>query len=355
MLNLKFLRAILLMSAAGLAVLAPSAGALARSRREPVAEAPPPPAPVPPAGLSDRLIGDAAAYQGYVERVAATSAAFASGDEVAAALRTSAAFEPRALVRGAIAYGAVAALGGASFVASVRAAATSPDNRRLIAGYLLADPNYAVSFAGSDAAAGLAKQALLASGARLTDTGRLMKASAYSVQHQAWSKGPVLDPRGRLDAVEAAASNGLTPAPDHMAGLRNAAAGGAPTASAPAGPELPPYGPLVAHALQLAAIAALGEATDDAYDRLTPVMADGDVEGRLHLARLNLNQCLAVARPHYEDIFCMGQHAIADTGESLTKGAIFEVAPPPVIHLAPAEKPKPKVKPSTRSAHRRHR
>ena len=349
MITLKSARTFLLMSVAGLAVIAAPVASQARARRDPVAEAPPPPL-APPAGMSDRLIGDAAAYQAFIERVGGASPAFSSGAGVADALKTSAAFEPRALVKGAIAYGAVAALGNANFVASVRAAATSADNRRIIAGYLLADPDYATSFAGSDGAAGLAKAALAASGARLVDTGRQMKAAAYSVQHQAWSKELVVNPAGRLAAVEAAAGGGLAAAPDHVPALRSAAGGAAPLPIT-ALPERGPYGPLVSRALQLAAIVAVGEATDDAYDRISSVMIDGGTEGRLHMARLNLNQCLAVARPHYEDIFCMGQHAVIDTGESLGRGTVFEVPAPPAPPAPILEKPKPKARAAVR--HRR--
>jgi hypothetical protein len=38
------------------------------------------------------------------------------------------------------------------------------------------------------------------------------------------------------------------------------------------------------------------------------------------MAKLNLYQCLAVAKPHYEDVFCLGQHAMIDTGHCLMKG-----------------------------------
>lgn len=348
----KAARTIVLITTCGLAVLAPPLDSLARSKREPaVIDIPPPPAP--PVGLSDRFVADAAAYQAYVERAGAVSPAFSSGAGVADGLRTAAAYEPRALIRDAVAYGAVAALAAPTFVTAVRATATSEDNRRIVLGYLLGDPNYATTFAGSDVAAGFAKEALTASGARLVATGKLIKASAYSVQHQAWSKELVIDPSGRLSAVEAAASNGLAMAADHEAPLRSAASGGTPlpiTAAA----EKTPYGPLVLRALQLAAIAALGEAGEEAYGRLNAATPDADSEACLHMVRLNLNQCLAVAKPHYEDIFCMGQHAMTDTGACLVKSSMVEIAPPPAPYVAPVEKPKPKTT-HVRAKHRRHR
>jgi hypothetical protein len=35
------------------------------------------------------------------------------------------------------------------------------------------------------------------------------------------------------------------------------------------------------------------------------------------MSKLNLFQCLAVAKPWYEDIFCIGQHGLKDTGECI--------------------------------------
>ena len=39
------------------------------------------------------------------------------------------------------------------------------------------------------------------------------------------------------------------------------------------------------------------------------------------MAKLNLYQCLAVARPNYEDVFCLGQHAMMDTGRCMIRAA----------------------------------
>jgi hypothetical protein len=55
------------------------------------------------------------------------------------------------------------------------------------------------------------------------------------------------------------------------------------------------------------------------------------------MAKLNLYQCLAVARPHYEDVFCLGQHVLEDTGHCLMKGAgVAEPIDPRVQALADA-------------------
>ena len=311
--------------------LTPGVGSLARSRK-PAPEVPvyTPPPPAAPVGLSDRLLGDAAAYEAYLLRVTATTpAGFTDGASVAQALKTAAAYEPRVLVRGEIAYGAVAALQNPTFVAQVRAAGNSPENRKLMVDYILHDPAYAFRFQGADAAAGLVKEALGGAGLRLYATGKIIKQSAYDVQHQPWSRAEIADRTGRLASVEAAAAQGVQPAAERVAILQRAAAGATPLPlTAPAAP--PPYTPLIARSMQLAAIAAIGEATDAAYDQLTTLTADTDTDACLHMAKLNLYQCLAVAKPHYEDIFCMGQHVMIDTGACLARGVGVETPPDPL-------------------------
>ena len=140
-------------------------------------------------------------------------------------------------------------------------------------GYIIANPAYVFMFRGSDAAAGLAKEALGGAGLRLYSAGKSIKQSAYDVQRQTWSKQEVADRGGRLAAVEASSQGPVAPADDHIPALRLAASGVAPLPIA-AAPAQPPYTPLVARALQLAAIAALGEAGD------TPTTSDRPDGGR---------------------------------------------------------------------------
>ena len=66
---------------------------------------------------------------------------------------------------------------------------------------------------------------------------------------------------------------------------------------------------------------ALGGADDAGVETAMAVLADPGSTLCLHMSKLNLYQCLAVARPHYEDIFCLGQHALNDTGRCLAQGA----------------------------------
>lgn len=329
---LRTARALAAIGLVAAAVGTPQAVTMARPKKAPEVEAPPP--PPPPAGpiaMPARTVADAAAFQAYLERVGGASPAFTSGTGVAAMLRDAAAYEPRALIRGAIAYAAIAALQNQQFVAELRSAGNSPENRRLMAGYLMADPAYALLFRGSQGAAGFAREALAGAGLKLYGSGKAVRQASYDIQHQAWSKLDVADRPARLAAVEAAGQQPLPDAADHVVAMQQAVAGVAPLRVS-AGDLTPPYTPLVAKAVQLAAIAALGEASDEWYDRLAGLASDEPTDTCLHIAKLNLNQCLAVAKPNYEDVFCAGQHAMMDTGACMVRNAGLSLpAEPPAL------------------------
>jgi hypothetical protein len=280
-------------------------------------------------GLPDRLVADAAGYEGYMQRVGDTSPGFTSAETVAAALKNGAAYEPKAFIRGAIAYAAIAALKDPTFVASLRDAGNSPEHRRQMVADIISNPVYVFQFKGSDAAAGLAREALGEAVLRLTQTGRLIRQAAYDVQHQTWSKVQVVDLPGRLAAVEAESANGIAPAADEVPVLEKAATGAAPLPIT-AQPLAPPYAPLVARALQVAAIAALGEAQDGAYDELASMSNDLETELCLERAKRDLYQCLAVAKPNYEDIFCMGRHEMLQPSACVAAGAGVDLPPEPL-------------------------
>ncbi len=321
---------------------------LARSK-PPVVEPPPPPpppAPAGPVGLPAAVITDAAFYEAYVQRVAGLSPSFSDARSVADTLRSAASFDPKTLTRGAVAYGAIAALGSRSFVASVRAAGNSPENRRLLVDYLIADPAYAQSFDGSQLAAGLARRGLADGGLRLTALGRAVQQMAYQVQHQAWSKVEVVDRPGRLSAIEHGGVDAVPPTGERLDALARAATGIDVPVDA-VEPAKPPFAPLVLRSVQLAALAALGEANDKTYSRLTSVTAESDTQSCLYRARLNLYQCLAVAKPEYEDIFCMGRHSLNDPGLCLARNSGVEIP----VEVVP-EKPAPAKK--LIHGHRRH-
>jgi hypothetical protein len=90
----------------------------------------------------------------------------------------------------------------------------------------------------------------------------------------------------------------------------------APTASVAA-----PYAPAVQRGLAVAALAILGRAGADNDPAVQAMLADTGSGFCHNMAKLNLYQCLAVAKPFYEDVFCLGQHVLMDTGQCVQNGA----------------------------------
>ncbi len=318
---------------AALTALAVVAATLLASCETPPPPPPPvvaaPPAP-PPITLSSSIVEKASAFRGYMQRAAAISPTFENGDQIQSALKVAVAYEPKKFLSGATAYAAVLALQDPTYVASVRAFAADPVQRQQVINQLIADPAYAVGFKGSDTAAGLIIDTLGADGLKVYAAGKAVKQSAYDVQRSKWSLLPVLDRDGRLAyAKSMSATPGLADSAD-IAVLQQASSGAVPlvitTRSAP-----PPYKPLVIRGMAVAALAALGYAGDDKLALIDAVMAEPASAMCLNMAKLNLYQCLAVAKPHYEDVFCLGQHIMIDTGMCVIKasGAEMPYEPPP--------------------------
>ena len=288
-----------------------------------------PPAP-PPITLSSSIVEKASAFRGYMQRAGAISPTFENGDQIQASLKVAVAYEPKQFLSGATAYAAVLALQDPTYVASVRAFAADPVQRQQVINQLVADPAYAVGFKGSDTAAGLIIDTLGADGLKVYTAGKAVKQSAYDVQRAKWSLLTVLDRDGRLAyAKSMSATPGLADSVD-MAALQQASIGAIPLVNAPRSAP-PPYKPLVIRGMAVAALAALGYAGDDKLALIEAVMAEPTSAMCLNMAKLNLYQCLAVAKPHYEDVFCMGQHILIDTGMCVIKssGAAMPYEPPP--------------------------
>jgi len=136
------------------------------------------------------------------------------------------------------------------------------------------------------------------------------------VQHQAWSKANVPDPAGRLSRVKRISAAGYQPSRDDAGRLQSSLSGGARRGGAAS--------PLVARGVAVAALSVLGE-----DGKARGLMTEPKAAMCLRLAKLNLYQCLASAGPHYEDIFCLGQHAMIETGQCVvdaTKAPVQRVA-----------------------------
>lgn len=270
--------------------------------------------------LSPQVIEQAAAYRRYVTRASAITPGFSSGESVAGSLEVGVAYEPGQLVRGAIAYAAVVALQDPTFVNGVKSFGRDPVQRQQVVRNLLHNPAYVASLPGSASAAGLVVEALGADGQRLYDSGKAVKQAAYDVQKQSWSKEPVSAPTARLAQAKAISSTAMTGETDEAARLHRATAG--PGTLMVAGAAIPPpHTTTVTRGLAIAALAVLDEAGDEERATIQGLMSEPNIGSCLNVSKLNLYQCLAVSRPHYEDVFCLGQHAMMDTGRCVIRAA----------------------------------
>jgi hypothetical protein len=248
---------------------------------------------------SDRSLQvQAAAFESFMRHARSIDPGFASPADVAQALQTGASHEPHELESGMIAYAALAALQEPRFVAAVKAERAPADLARRLA----ADPQAALALPGGEAAGARASGALYAEGSSLANEGAKVKQAAYSVQHQAWSKAKVADPEARLSRVKRLSATAYQPAREDAAELQTSLA---QTQHRPGAST-----PVVARGVALAALSVLGEQRQG-----QSLMSEPRAASCLHMAKLNLYQCLASSGPHYEDIFCLGQHAMIDPGQ----------------------------------------
>jgi hypothetical protein len=302
----------------------------------PHAEAP------PPVSLSGRVVEAASEYHVYMQRAAQITPSFSTGPQLEASLNTGEGYEAQQLARGGIAYGALVALQDPGFVASVRTFAVNPEGRRSLAARLVSDPNYVAALPNVATAAGLVISTLDTESNRVRGAGEMVKQFAYDVQHQAWSKKDITDPAGRLAYAKQLSNAPMTPLPEDVAQLKGAVGGPdskvASRAMLVSGPaSAPPYTAVVSRALAIAALAALGEGGDENDAQVESLLNESTGGFCLNMSKLNLYQCLAVAKPWYEDVFCLGQHILIDTGQCVTK----EVGPLQPVQAAAAQTAQP--------------
>jgi hypothetical protein len=269
-----------------------------------------------------------------MRQTATVSASFADGPSIARALKVSAAYEPKQLLRGAIGFAAVAALQDPAFVEGVREAGSVPARRAALVARLVSNPASAAALPGADQAAGRVTAVLGGEGERVHALGVRVKQAAYDVQRQGWSKAEVSARVERLAEVKALSAQPLTAAADDVALLQRASLGEA--MPMPVGAPEPAGRPVVARGLALAALAVLNEASPA---NVEPLLGDPECASCLRMSKLNLFQCLAVAKPWYEDVFCLGQHVLMDTGACFQAAAGTRRIPtalPTTLATAPA-------------------
>ena len=256
----------------------------------------------------------AGAYSMYMHTAADISARFSDGASVAKSLKVGASYEPKQLARGAVSFGAMVALQDDRYVKAVRELAERHGGREAFAAKLASNPYYAATVPGAERTASVVAQALSSDGERVRLVGQRVKLAAYDVQREAWSKAEVSGRTQRLAEAKSLSARPLqSDGRDLMIALN---AVGEPGAfRLPVSTAKPQMAPAVARSLALAAVAALGQAGDAAL--VEQISNDPECNTCLRMSKLNLFQCLAVSKPWYEDVFCLGQHVLIDTGECI--------------------------------------
>ena len=302
----------------GLSVAAIAAAAILASCSTPEPEAPPPPpavTPPPPVALNEGVAQAASVYVAFVREVGTIQAGFPDAESIQAAIRKGAAYEPGQLSRGMIAYGSILALQSPEYVAGVRQFASTPALRQEMIARIVADPAYAATLPGADAAAGLITSTMGKDIATLTAIAEAVEGDAYTIQERRdprrrWAVQPVADRVGRLEGAKTLSATQL-PSAEESARLFAAANSGSGL-NLTAAQRGAPFTPAVVNSLAIAALAALGAAGDDARTNTDALSSESNNEFCLNMSKLMLFQCLAASRPSYEDMFCTGRHIVRD-------------------------------------------
>ena len=324
----------------GLSVAAIAAAALLASCSTPEPEAPPPPpvTPLPTVSLNEGVAQAASVYVAFVREVGTIQAGFPDAESIQAAIRKGAAYEPAQLSRGMIAYGSILALQSPEYVAGVRQFASTPALRQEMIARIVADPAYAATLPGADAAAGLITSTMGKDIATLTAIAEAVEGDAYTIQERRdprrrWAVQPVADRVGRLEGAKTLSVSRL-PSAEESARLFAAANSGTGLNLTPA-QRGAPFTPAMVNSLAIAALAALGAAGDDARTNTDALTTESNTEFCTNMSKLMLFQCLAASRPSYEDMFCTGRHIVRDLATCTAQytGPV-PVATTPVVTVA---------------------
>ena len=298
---------------------------------EPVPAPPPPPPPPPPAvSLNEGVAQAASIYVAFMREAGTIQAGFTSAEAIQAAIRRGASYEPAQLSRGMIAYGSILALQSPEFVQGVRTYAVDPVVRREMIARIVADPAYAATLPGADAAAGLIIDTIGRDSAAMLVIAEAVEGDAYTIQERndprrRWATAHIADRVTRLEGAKALSAVQMLPSAEESARLFAAANSGTGL-SLNGSRSGPPYTPAIVRSLALAALAALGAGGEDARANTEALTVEQNSEFCLNMSKLMLFQCLAASRPSYEDMFCVGRHVARDlatcTAQNITPAPI---------------------------------
>ncbi len=270
------------------------------------------------ASLGRRITDSASAYESFVRRAGAIDPAFHDAAGVRAALQTGSDYQPRQFQEGIVAFAALLALRDEAFVDGVRA----QDDPNL-AERLTADPRSVLAIPGADRAGADVTAVLRAQGAALEARGAAITQAAYDVQAHPWSRQPVADSAQALAAEKAAAVSARSASEDSEKLLLHTVLT-SPQGGASSDGQVSPQ---VLRGLALAALAIRGRTGDREEARFQGLMHDEISAACLNMVKMNLDQCLAAAGPHYEHVFCVGRHAVGETAKCVSAAATADGAP----------------------------
>lgn len=289
----------------------------------------------PPIRLNESVAQAAAVYMAFSRDMAALEGGFTDPAQIQAALRRGSAYDPGQISRGLVAYASILALQSPEFVSGVRSLGHDTATREKLVADIVADPRYASTLPGADAAAGLVMSTLAADINALGRAANSIENDAYAIQarydpRRFWGVAEVADREGRLEAAKARSAQIMLPSAEEAARLFAAAHSGGGALPVSGEPRKPPYPPSVVNALALAALAALGYAGENARANTDALQFDRVSHGCLTMSKLNLFQCLAASRPNYEDMFCLGRHIVRDLA-TCSRGAAM---PAPIVTVS---------------------
>jgi hypothetical protein len=279
-----------------------------------------PPPNTPSVAIARRVIDAAGAFERYMRTAAAIHADFGDGEAVTRALETGATYDQGQLEAGAVAYAALMALQEPTFVHTLSQLSPDPTARMAVARQLVAEPEAVMQAPGARLAAARAATVIGRMGGSLYASGAAVKQAAYDVQHQAWSRAAILAPQAELAKIKTQSTTPVALKSEDTASLITSLVAMRRSSETPMGPS-GPVSPLVARGLALAALAIMGQADEDHAEQIAPLLVEARSADCVKTARLALYECLSVAGPQYENVFCLGQHAMMDTGQCVVKAA----------------------------------
>lgn len=281
-----------------------------------------------PLALNQSVLESAAIYVAFTRDIATLQGGFASPEEIQAAMRRGAAYDSDQISRGLVAYAAVLALQSPEFLAGVRQFGTDLQTRNQAVARIVANPAYASTLPGADAAAGLIIGVMEADITRLRQAADSIENDAYAIQtdgRQAWARLAAPDREARIQEAKDLSARRMLADAGEAARLTQAAYSGSGLGVSTPRLRTAPYPPAVTNALAIAALAALNGAGENARANTDALLYDRAGQDCFASSKLNLFQCLAAARPSYEVEFCLGRHVVRDLS-TCARGAALPAA-----------------------------